>query len=121
MLRNKAIQGDSCLTGEHESPFFHAFIPPTPRWNALIAESGAECRRSIQNRLCFVEDATEAYGNIAGEAFRAVCAVQQECQSRHMLRLHFVSAVSCMLKSSILEAKKQPFIMQEAAFGKMPK
>lgn len=74
MLRNNAIQGDSCLTGEHESPFFYAIIPPTPRWNALIAASGAECSRSIQSRLCFGEDVAAAYGNIAGEVFRIICA-----------------------------------------------
>jgi len=121
MLRNNAIQGDSCLTGEHESPFFHAIIPPTPRWNTLAAASGVECWRSIQSRLCFVEDVAVALDYIAGETFRIVCAVQQECQFCHMLRLHFVSAASCMLKSSILEAKKQSFIMQEVAFGKMRK
>lgn len=75
MLRNNTIQGDSCLTGEHESPFFHAIIPPTPRWNTLAAASGAECRRSIQSRLCFGEDVA-ALDNIAGETFRIVCAVQ---------------------------------------------
>lgn len=76
MLRNNAIQGDSCLTGEHESPFFHAIIPPTPRWNTLTVASGAECSRSIQNRLCFGEDVAAALDNIAGETFRTVCAVQ---------------------------------------------
>lgn len=76
MLRNNAIQGDSCLTGEHESPFFHAIIPPTPCWNTLAAASGAECSRSIQSRLCFVEDVAGALDNIAAEAFRTVCAVQ---------------------------------------------
>lgn len=61
---------------EHESPFFHAIIPPMPRWNTLAAASGAECRRGIHSRLCFVEDVAAALDNIAGEAFRAVCAVQ---------------------------------------------